>query len=106
MIFQTYQTVTRSITVITSFEKYIFLLVLPTSEDLKKKSQKHRASGAQSYLIASNAMLLLKLLPIFQPPHCGRWIPPSWTAEFHSVGGRDSMQPLLHLFCVGPVRCS
>lgn len=46
---------------------------------------------ASFYLIASNAMLLLKFLPVFQPPHGWCWIPPSWTAELDSVGCWDRM---------------
>lgn len=61
---------------------------------------------ASLYLIASNAMFLLKFLPVFQPPHRWCWTTPSWTAELDSVGGRDSVQPFFHLFCVGPVRGS
>lgn len=60
----------------------------------------------RAYLVAPDPMLLFKLLPVFQPPHGGRRVPPGRTAELDRVGGGHGVKPLLHLFRAGPVRSS
>lgn len=49
-----------------------------------------------SYLEAAHPLLALELLAILQPVDSGRGLPRGGTAEFDSVGGRDSQQLLVH----------
>lgn len=56
-----------------------------------------------SYLVPANAMLLLKLLPVFQPPHGRRWVAHGRAAELDGVGGWHGVEPLLHFVRVCPV---
>lgn len=56
------------------------------------------------YLVATDAMLLLELLPVFQPPHGRRWVSHGRAAELDGVGGWHGVEPLLHFVRVCPVR--
>lgn len=69
------------------------------------QEEKSQNAMVSPYLVATNAMLLLELLPVLQPAHGGRWVAHGWAAELDGVGGRHGVEPLLHLVRVCPVRC-